>query len=295
MRSINQKEILLALLMMAMLLTACKNGGKGEAIHKPAVKLDAYEFRQRLDQINPGLRDPAAVIEMIRMSGASFRDDLVNAYGSDSIYLKDSALSALNLGIYTVDIAYLAAYEKSEIIDIQLDKARVLAANIGAGHLYDHALFRRYQVAGVPEDTLLNILKHAAERFEHEFLQPELMRVSTFFTTGEFIEKLYLTTRLLIHADRENDDSYMGLMLLLFHQENSLRQLITLLDQVRRSEEGERFMAMLDDLQLIFMEINRSGEQAEINTLNIAENQTFRDLVDQVERIRNQIINPVYP
>jgi hypothetical protein len=54
-------------------------------------------------------------------------------------------------------------------------------------------------------------------------------------------------------------------------------------------------LAMLDDLQLIFMEINRSGEQADINTLNIAENQTFKDLTDQVGRIRNQIINPVYP
>jgi hypothetical protein len=104
-----------------------------------------------------------------------------------------------------------------------------------------------------------------------------------------------MTTRLLIHADRENDESNLGLMLLLFHQENTLRQLISLLDQVRRSEEGERFMAMLDDLHLIFMEINRSGEQADINTLNIAQNQTFKDLADQVERIRNQVVNPVYP
>lgn len=286
---------IVTLLILAMLFTGCRNREKGEGAHQLDRELDEHEFRQSLVQVNPGLRDPAAVIQLIRMTGASYRENLVNTSGPDSIYLLDTVLSALNLGIYTVDIAYLAAYGKRELFNLQLDRARVLADNIGAAHLYDHGLFRRYQVAGVPEDTLLNILKHAAERFEHEFLQPELMRVSTFFTTGEFIEKLYLTTRLLIHADRENDDSYMGLMLLLFHQENSLRQLITLLDQVRRSEEGERFMAMLDDLQLIFMEINRSGEQAEINTLNIAENQTFRDLVDQVERIRNQIINPVYP
>ncbi len=219
----------------------------------------------------------------------------MNLSGPDAIYHLDSTLSALNLGIYTVDIAYLAAYEKHEAVDLQLDKARELAGNIGAGHLYDHGMFRRYQVAGVPVDSLLLILKHAAEQLEHEFSRMELMRIYTLFATGEFIEKLHLTTQLLIHADHENDDSYLHLMMLLFHQENSLRQLISLLDQVRRSEEGERFMAMLDDLQLIFSEINTSGELADINTSNITGNQIFKDLVDQVLRIRNQIIDPVYP
>jgi hypothetical protein len=84
-------------------------------------------------------------------------------------------------------------------------------------------------------------------------------------------------------------------MLLLFHQENALRQLIDLLNQVRRWEEGERFMALLGDLQLLFMELNETDELAGINTGNVRENQIFRDLVAQVGRIRVRIINPVYP
>jgi hypothetical protein len=286
---------ILPLLLLGMFVIDCGNREKAETTDNSARVMDEHEFRQRLDQVNPGLSDPAAVIELIRMSGASFLDDLVNLSGPDAIYHLDSALSALNLGIYTVDIAYLAAYEKHEAVDLQLDKARELAGNVGAGHLYDHGILRRYQVAGLPVDSLLLILKHAAEQLEHEFSQMELMRFNTLFVTGEFIEKLHLTTQLLIHADHENEDSYLHLMMLLFHQENSLRQLISLLDQVRGSEEGERFMAMLDDLQLIFLEINTPGELADINTSNLAGNQTFNDLIDQVLRIRNQIIDPVYP
>ena len=52
---------------------------------------------------------------------------------------------------------------------------------------------------------------------------------------------------------------------------------------------------MLSDLQLIFMELNKTGELADINTSNISNNQTFKDLVSQVEYIRGQIIDPMYP
>jgi len=286
---------IIPLLILVMLMTGCMNREKGETVGRLAGEPHKQEFRRILDQVNPGLRDPAAVIEMIKMTGATFQDDLVNTLDKNSVYLLDSVLSVMNLGIYTVDIVYLLTYDRDENVMLHLNKARALAENIGAGHLYDHGMFRRYQVTGVPEDSLMMILKHAAEQLEHDFSRMELMRIYTLFTTGEFIEKLHLTTQLLINADHENDESYLSLMLLLFYQENSLRQLVNLLDQVRRKEEGERFMAMLSDLQLIFMELNTPDELADISTRNITKNQIFKDLVAQIDRIRNQIIDPVYP
>jgi hypothetical protein len=286
---------ILPLIVLITSMTACRNREKEETAGSSSGEMHHQEFRRRLEQVNPGLRDPAAVIEMIRMTGANFQEDLVNTLDKNSIYLLDSVLSVMNLGIYTVDIAYLVTYERDEDVRIYLDKARELAANIGAGHLYDHGMFRRYQVASVPKDSLIMILKHAAEQLEHDFSRMELMRIYTLFATGEFMEKLHLTTQLLIHADHEDDESYRSLMLLLFHQEKSLRQLVSLLEQVRKKEEGERFMAMLSDLQLIFLELNTPNELAGISVGNLAENQTFKDLVAQVDRIRNQIIDPEYP
>ncbi len=285
--------VLMLLIFLFISMTACSSKEKQDK--EVSIKLNEQEFRQKLELINPGLKDPASVIELIVNTGAEFLENIVNTEGQDSIYPLDSALSALNLGVYTVDIAYLATYNKNEEMLVLLEKARDLAEIIGAGHLYDHAMFRRYQTMGVPKDSLMMILRHAAEQVEHDFSRTELMRIYTLFAAGEFIEKLHLTTQLLIHVDRENEDIYMNLMLLLFHQENSLRELVSLLDQVRRSEEGERFMAMLSDLQLIFMEMNTRDELADINTGNITENKVFKDLVAQVDLIRDQIIDPVYP
>ena len=86
MRSICLRDLLLTLLMMAIFLTAYKHGEKAEAINKPTGKLDVLEFRHMLEKVNPGLRDPVGVTDLIRRSVASFRENLVNNSGPDSVY-----------------------------------------------------------------------------------------------------------------------------------------------------------------------------------------------------------------
>lgn len=250
------------------------------------------EFLKRLEALNPGLRDPAGFVELLEYTGAEFIPELVNDTGYVAAYLKDSALSAMNMGIYTVDLVYLLAYEQQEKADAWLDKSRLLADNIGAGHLYDHAMYKRYRTAGVPSDTLIKLLSKASESIEHEYGKMELLRLYTLFATGEFIEKLHLAISMLIHADSEDLDSYWTLMILFFQQEKALDNLILLLDQIRAEEEGERFMAQMNDLKLIFLELSAREEMAGINTRNLTENQTFRDLARHLDRIRNMVINP---
>ena len=293
MRSINSLTILLILAICAGSFYSCgsKKEGESSTTEEPG-KLYQHEFRRKLELINPGLRDPSAIISLLESTGAEFLPDLVNDAGLDSIYLQDSALAAINLGIYTVDLVYLLAYEKDEKADIQLDRARVLADKIGAAHLYDHGIYKRYRQAGIHPDTLIIHLSKAAEQMEHEFDSLELLRLSTLFATGEFIEKLHLTSSLLIHAEEQEKDYYWTIMLVVFQQEKALDHLILLLDQIREQEEGDRFMAMMNDLKLIFMEMTDPEEMSGINTQNIAEKQVFKDMVEQLQYIRNRVIHP---
>ncbi|MCK5462641.1 MAG: hypothetical protein KAI95_06480, partial [Bacteroidales bacterium] len=136
---------------------------------------------------------------------------------------------------------------------------------------------------------------NASEQLEHDLSEMELMRIYTLFATGVFIEKLHLTTQLLNQADEENADRYWDLMVVFFYQEKSLDTLIKLLDSIRRREEGERFMAMLNDLKHIYMELSTQEELAGIQTSNITQNRIYKDLVDQIARTREQIVDPVYP
>lgn len=284
--------LILILFIFSGSLASCKSKKEQESTAQEPEKLQHVQFRRKLEIINPGLYDPAGVIQLIELSGAKFIPELINDWGMDSIYLSDSVLSAINLGIYTVDMVYLLAYERNEKFDKHLEKAQALADNLGAGHLYDHVLYKRYRAAGAHPDTLIKYLSKAAEKMEHDYGEKGLLRLSTLYTTGEFIEKLHLSTLMLSRADKAEADHYWTLMLLLFHQEKALDELIILLDQIRDKEEGERFMAMMNDLKHIFMEMNHSEELAGINTQNITEKQVFKDLVEQLSIIRNLIVLP---
>ncbi len=63
---------ILPLLLLGMFMTGCGNREKAETTDSSARVLDEHEFRQRLDQVNPGLRDPAAVIRAYQDIGSHF-------------------------------------------------------------------------------------------------------------------------------------------------------------------------------------------------------------------------------
>lgn len=287
----------LVITLFAASLSTCKGrkdqeSGKQESGMAESGKLYQQQFLRKLDAVNPGLKDPSGIVHLIEETGAGFIPDLVNDSGMDSYYLEDSSRAAVNLGVYTVDLVYLLSYEQDEKADLFLEKARLIAERIGAGHLYDHGMYWRYRAAGVHSDTLIKYFSRSAESLEHEFMEMELLRLSTLFATGEFIEKLHLTTSLLVNADKEDLDYYWTIMILVFQQEKALDNLILLLEQIRGDEEGERFMAMMNDLKLIYTELISDNEMAGINTQNITDNQIFIDLVDHLRRIRNYIILP---
>jgi len=284
--------LLLMLILFSMSCTSCKSSKEKPPSTENHHKLSTDGFRKKLEDINPGIKDPVAIIRLLEMTGADYIPDLINDSGLDSIYMGDSILSAANMGIYTVDIVYLLAYNKDEKFDKQLEKARVLSENIGAGHLYDHAMYETYRASGVPSDTLMKYLTRAAENMEHDFSEINLQRLYTLFACGVFIEKLHLTTQMLAIADKKNADHYWTVMMLTMQQEGALDELLILLNLIRNKEEGERFIAMMNDLKHIFMELNESDQLAGINTQNLSEKQVFKDLVEQINLIRNWIILP---
>ena len=69
---------IIPLFVIVMLLTGCRIREKGETAGSSAGELHQREFRQTLEEVNPGLRDPASVIDLIRMTGATFQENLVN-------------------------------------------------------------------------------------------------------------------------------------------------------------------------------------------------------------------------
>jgi hypothetical protein len=282
-----------AAIMVAVLFNSCQQKAGQQ---KSAQSDEPDEFAQKLENINPGLKDPSVVMVVLDMAGAEYIDGLVVPMENVDIYAKDQAHAALALGVYTVDIAYLASYGKTDQALIKYERARKLAAAIGLVSSYEEGMFERYVTAGADPDTLRKQLTVTARNINEEMSQGELARHGTLFVTGEFIEKMYILTQVI---EQYPDDLPVDvrsqllrhLMMAVVEQEEALNDLIGLLDQIREEGEGEEFMADMKALKHVYDEANFPEMIANWTPQTTAGGEYLARITDQVDRLRTGIVS----
>ena len=280
-------------IMVALLFSSCQQKAGQQ---KSAQSEEPDEFEQKLENINPGLKDPSIVMVVLDMAGAEYIDGLVVPMENVDIYAKDKTHAALALGVYTVDIAYLASYGKTDQALIKYERARKLASAIGLVSSFEEGMFERYVAAGANPDTLRKNLTMTAENINKEMSQGELARHGTLFVTGEFIEKMYVLTQVIEQYPDDLPEDVRSqllrhLMMAIVEQEEALNDLIGLLDQIREEGEGEEFMAEMNALKQVYDEANFKEMIANWTPQTTAGGEYLARITDQVDRLRTRIIS----
>lgn len=254
-------RILLAMtIMVALVFTSCKQKD-GEKKSVDSENIASNELSETLLGINPGLRDPSVLMVALDMAGAEYIEGLVVPMENVEFYAKDEARAALALGVYTVDIAYLVSYGKNEQAITKYERARKLSKVIGLQSSFEQGIFERYLTAGANPDSLQKSLTLTAENIDAELTEAERARHAVLFVTGEFIEKMYLVTQIILQYPDDfpadvRSQLLRNLMVAVTEQEQPLDDLIKLLDQIREEDEGARFMAEMNNLRQIYTEAN---------------------------------------
>jgi hypothetical protein len=280
-------------IMVVLLFSSCQQKAGQQ---KSAQSDEPDEFAQKLENINPGLKDPSVVMVVLDMAGAEYIDGLVVPMENVDAYAKDQAQAALALGVYTVDIAYLASYGKTDQALVKYERARKLANAIGLISSYEEGMFERYITAGADPDTLRKQLTMTARNIDEEMSQGELARHGTLFVTGEFIEKMYVLTQVIEQYPDDLPEDIRSqllrhLMMAIVEQEEALNDLIGLLDQIREEGEGERFMAEMNALKQIYDEANFKEMIANWTPQTTAGGEYLARITDQVDRLRTGIVS----
>ena len=284
--------LLSASVLIAMLLGSCQQK-TGE---QKTTQASEDEFRQKLENINPGLEDPTLVMATFEMAGAEYIDGLVVPMENVDFYAEDPALAALTLGVYMVDIAYLVSYGKTEEALIKYERARKLAGTIGLVSSFEQAVFERYAKVAPNPDSLRKNLTMTARNIDREMSQGERARHVVLFVTGEFVEKMYLLTQVI---DQYPDDFpeeirsqlLRHMMIGIAEQEEPLNDLIDLLNQIREEDEGEEFMAEMNALKDIYVEANFREMIANWTPQTTAGGEYLTRITDRVARLRERIVS----
>ena len=278
-------------MMVAMVSISCQQKAGQQQAAQPD---EPDEFEQRLNNINPGLKDPSVVMVVLEMAGAEYIDGLVVPMENVDFYAQDLAQAALMLGVYAVDIAYLASYQKTDQALVKYERARKLADAIGLVSSFEQGMFERYVTAGADPDTLRKELTMTAGNIDREMAQGELARHGTLFVTGEFIEKMYILTQVIERYPNDLPQDVRSqllrhLMMAIVQQEEALNDLIELLEQIREEGEGEEFMAEMKALKQVYDEANFPEMIANWTPQTRAGGEYLARITDQVERLRSRI------
>ena len=147
------KILLAATLVVTVFLGSCQQKtGKQKSSESEGVGTD--EYSEKIMSINPGLRDPSIILSALDMAGAEYMEGLIVPMENVDYYAQDQVHAALTLGVYTVDIAYLASYNKREEALTKYERARKLAHAIGLQSSFENRMFEDYLAAGAHPDSL---------------------------------------------------------------------------------------------------------------------------------------------
>jgi len=288
------KIFLAVVLVMTVFLGSCqqKTGQKSATEGEEAV---TDEFVEKLLSINPVLRDPSRIMVALDMAGADYIDGLVLPMENVDFYAQDEVHAAITLGVYTVDIAYLVSYGKNETALVKYERARKLSKAIGLQSSYEQGIFESYLEAGAHPDSLRKSLTLTAENIDKELTQMAKARHVTLYVTGAFIEKMYLVTQVInryptdLPADVRSQ-LLRHLIIALTEQEEPLDNLISLLNQIREEDEGEKFMVEMNKLKQVYVDANFKEMIANWTPDSKASGEYLQRITVQVEKLRSDIV-----
>jgi hypothetical protein len=286
--------LLAATLMVAMVLSSCQQKA-GQQKSSDATAPETDEFAETVISINPGLRDPSTMMVALEMAGADYMEGLVVPMENVDFYARDETHAAIALGIYTVDIAYLVTYNKTEEAIVKYERARKLANTIGLESSYEQRIFEDYITSGANPDSLRKHLTLTAENVDRELTLDEKARSVTLYITGEFIEKMYIGTQVIKRYPTDLPEDVRSqllrhLMIAVTDQEAPLDNLIELLNQIRKEEEGERFMAEMNKLKQVYVEANFKEMIANWTPDSKPTGDYLPRITEQIELLRESLV-----
>lgn len=300
-----KKFVRLACLVGLCAFTACTSENKGggtegdttitaatDAATDTAVVVSTADDNKVLSGLPPTSEVPA----LLQLSGADFNPTLVNAAGKSSGYTTTTDKAALNLGVYASDIGYLSVYDKTQDVITYLKSAEKLANHLGLNNTFGTEMQQRFQKNVNNKDSLVKIVDESMNYVNSFLKEGNRDATAALIVTGSFIEGLYLSTGLIekypkdVPADVRNQ-TLTSLITSITKQEESLDDLIEILEEVKSDPQAQAYLVQMQDLKKQFEALNLD-EQIKQNRGDLMINdKTLAGISAKVKEIRGKIVS----
>ena len=217
---------LLLALTTSFVLTSCNNPASQDKQANQAAA-DTIKKDVNLSPENKNLLyqfpTPFEVTLMLQRAKAGFIFNITNPPANVTKYSTEKA-KALNLGVYSADLAYSATYNYVDETNKFMACTGKLANDLGIAGIYDPSLVDRVKKFNNNKDSLVNMVTKIFNKTNDFLSKNNRNQVAVLVATGTFVEALYLTASLnQVAADNK------AISTVIFRQKDNLDKLITIL------------------------------------------------------------------
>jgi hypothetical protein len=166
---------------------------------------------------------PFEVTMMLQRAKAGFIFNITNPPANVTKYSTEKA-KALNLGVYSADLAYAATYNYVDETNKFIACTGKLANDLGIAGIYDPGLVDRVKKYNNNKDSLVNMVTKIFNSTNDFLSKNNRNQVAVLVATGTFVEALYLTASLnQVAADNK------AISTVIYRQKDNLDKLVTIL------------------------------------------------------------------
>lgn len=216
------------LLLSASFLLACQGSRK----NKTAEDESGIEVIKKEVILSPESQDllyrlptPLEITQIIQETRAPYLFSLTNPPTNVNRYFTQKT-KALNLGIYSIDLAYSSIYQRRTETDQFLFCTGKLSEDLGIGSVYDKTLVESVNSHMDSRDSLIALIKTAFGKTSDFLRRNNRNQVVVLVAAGAFVEGLYIAVSL---CQLVPDNSRIATII--FRQKESLDKLLRILGE----------------------------------------------------------------
>ena len=260
-------------------LSGCGGGTRDQKANEEATDTISKELTLTPEAQNMlyELPTPFEVTMLLENAKAGYIFDITNPVANVGKYMSEKS-KAINLGIYSADLAYSATYHNIDNTNQFLGCTAKLADELGIAGVYNPQLMDKVKLFNNNKDSLVALVSNVFLSTNDFLSKNNRNQVAVYIATGAFMEGLYLASYVnvvakdntkissIILKQNENYDKLIS-VLGLYHQDPTMKALY---------DEVLKLKPVFTDYGL---QPNKKLPQESANNIN-----------DLVESVRNTLI-----
>lgn len=246
MKSLTRTLRWLALCLGAFLVAAC--GPESQTGTEELPETDSLSTAERgLEKVVLSLPPPAQVLGALKGAGARYERSLLSPDSKASSYTT-SRMQALNLGVYSADLAFAAAFDQSQDAVRYYLAVQKLAQPLGVGNIFSQELARQVEAQKSNPEALVNLASEAFRKANMQLKANGQQDAATLILLGGWIEGLHIATGMYRLAPSDELGQQIAF------QKHALPNVMALYTEAGADKVAElkQLTALLSDLEAAF-------------------------------------------